>query len=232
MRYGCEFLSFTQDADGVTATVQDEGGKTSEISAQYLVGCDGGTSTVRKQLGIALEGEGNMLQLCQALFRCDELFERIPIGKGRHYHVADDQRDAADRAGLDAALHPAFDRRKDEDMSADVREDRRACRCNTRCSTSAMWRQNLLLAERYGEGRVFLAGDAVASGDPDRRARHEHAASATPSTCRGSSPRRSQGWGGPKLLPAYETERRQVGDQQRRGLASCHARAAQVARRL
>ena len=60
-------------------------------AAQYLVGCDGGASTVRKQLGITLAGEGNLLQLCQALYRCDELYERIPIGKGRHYHVADDR---------------------------------------------------------------------------------------------------------------------------------------------
>ena len=59
--------------------------------AQYLVGCDGGSSIVRKQLGIELSGEGNMLQLRQALYRCDDLFERIPIGKGRHYHVADAQ---------------------------------------------------------------------------------------------------------------------------------------------
>ncbi|CAN5555529.1 hypothetical protein BH23ACT7_BH23ACT7_14240 [soil metagenome] len=27
----------------------------------------------------------------EALFRCDDLYERIPIGKGRHYHVADDK---------------------------------------------------------------------------------------------------------------------------------------------
>ena len=89
VRYGCEFMSFAQDAGSVTAQVKTGNGKTSELSAHYLVGCDGGTSAVRKQLGIKLEGEANILQLRQALYRCDELFERIPIGKGRHYHVAD-----------------------------------------------------------------------------------------------------------------------------------------------
>ena len=44
---------------------------------------------MRRQLGIKLQGEANLLQLRQALYRCDDLFERIPIGKGRHYHVAD-----------------------------------------------------------------------------------------------------------------------------------------------
>ena len=82
VRYGHEFLSFKQDPDGVTATVRSTGGAVSDIRSQYLVGCDGGTSTVRKQLGIELQGE-QLLQLCQALYRCDELYDRIPIGKGR-----------------------------------------------------------------------------------------------------------------------------------------------------
>ena len=60
-----------------------------DITARYLAGCDGGASAVRKQLGIGLTGEGNLLELRQALYRCDGLYERIPIGKGRHYHVAD-----------------------------------------------------------------------------------------------------------------------------------------------
>src|SRR5690242_5417179 len=90
VRYGCEFVSFKQDANSVTAKV-NEAGKTSLTTAKYLIGCDGGNSNVRKQLDIKLIGEGNILQLRQALYRCDDLFERIAIGKGRHYHVVDNQ---------------------------------------------------------------------------------------------------------------------------------------------
>src|SRR3954468_3723228 len=90
VRYGHELLSFTQDAASVTATLRDLNGKVSEISAAYLVGCDGGASVVRKQLGIKLAGnEDWMLQLRQSLHYCEGLFDNIPIGKGRHYHVAD-----------------------------------------------------------------------------------------------------------------------------------------------
>ena len=74
--------------NGVRAQVKTAAGAL-ELSANYLVGCDGGGSAVRRQLGIKLSGEANLLQLRQALYRCDDLFERIPIGKGRHYHVAD-----------------------------------------------------------------------------------------------------------------------------------------------
>src|SRR5205085_4324790 len=56
VRYGCEFLSFTQDRAGVKAKVKTAEETMSEINALYLVGCDGGASLVRKQLGIALQG--------------------------------------------------------------------------------------------------------------------------------------------------------------------------------
>src|SRR5512138_3795618 len=42
VRYGCELLSFVEDAAGVTATVRTAGAGTAAISARYLVGCDGG----------------------------------------------------------------------------------------------------------------------------------------------------------------------------------------------
>ncbi len=90
VRYGCEFLSLRQDGAGVTARVQTPDG-TQDIRAAYLVGCDGGGSPVRRELDIGLAGEGNLLGLRQALFRCDELFDRLPIGHGpghgRHYHL-------------------------------------------------------------------------------------------------------------------------------------------------
>ena len=92
IRYDTEFLSLTEDEAAVTAEVKTRKGART-IRAAYLVGCDGGASSVRKHLGIELRGEGDILQLRQALFRCDELYDKIPIAggpsKGRHYHVAD-----------------------------------------------------------------------------------------------------------------------------------------------
>src|SRR5437879_9284659 len=67
VRYGCEFLSLEQDASGVTARVRNGAGPVASLRAAYLVGCDGGASRVRKELGIGLGGEGNRLQLSQWL---------------------------------------------------------------------------------------------------------------------------------------------------------------------
>jgi 2-polyprenyl-6-methoxyphenol hydroxylase-like FAD-dependent oxidoreductase len=55
---GAELSDFRQDAGGVTATV---GG--TQIRAQYLAGCDGGRSTVRKALGLRLHGQTPDIQL-------------------------------------------------------------------------------------------------------------------------------------------------------------------------
>src|SRR5258707_5953963 len=90
VRYGTEFLDFVENPDSVTARLRGRDG-TAEITAPYLAGCDGGGSSIRKQLGIGLMGHGNILELRQALYRCDDLYESIPIGKGRHFHVADAQ---------------------------------------------------------------------------------------------------------------------------------------------
>ena len=74
----------------------------------------------------------------------------------------------------------------------------------------APWRQNLLLAERYGEGRVFLAGDAVHLMIPTGGlGMNSGVGDATDLAWKLAAT--LQGWGGPGLLASYEIERRQVG---------------------
>ena len=215
VRYGCEFVSLTQDETGVTAEVRELGGSTSKIRAAYLVGCDGGASPVRKQLGIKLRGEGNILQLRQALYYCEELFDKIPIGngpgKGRHYHVADGQatflimQDSTKHWTLHAVVE------KDEDMAAQF-EKTVAVPVKYEMLYVGQWKQNLLLADRYGHGRVFLAGDSAHLVIPT--------GGLGMNTGVGDAIDLSwklagtlQGWGGPNLLASYEVERRQIGDR-------------------
>jgi 2-polyprenyl-6-methoxyphenol hydroxylase-like FAD-dependent oxidoreductase len=208
VRYGCEFVSFSQDADGITAELND-GGKTSVVRAQYLAGCDGGASQVRKQLGIALQGEGNILQLRQALYRCDELFDRIPIGKGRHYHVADTH--ATQLILQDDTRHFTLHSvvEKDEDM-ATMFEKTIAMPLRYEMQWVGEWRQNLLLAERFAERRVLLAGDAVHLMIPTGGlGMNSGVGDAVDLGWKLAAT--LHGWGGPGLLASYEAERRPVG---------------------
>jgi len=208
VRYGCEFLSFRQDNGSVSARIKTGKGD-AELRAHYLVGCDGGASTVRRQLGIKLEGEANILQLRQALYRCDDLFERIPIGKGRHYHVADAHSSflIVQDSTRHFTLHAVVESNAE---MATMFEATVAMPVQYEMLSCAPWRQNLLLAERYGEGRVFLAGDAVHLVIPTGGlGMNSGVGDAADLAWKLAAT--LQGWGGPKLLASYETERRQVG---------------------
>jgi 2-polyprenyl-6-methoxyphenol hydroxylase-like FAD-dependent oxidoreductase len=214
VRFGCEFLSFTQDASGVTAQVKTHVG-TETIRAAYLAGCDGGASAVRKQLGIKLRGEANLLEQRQALYRCDELFERMPIGKGpghgRHYHVADGHNSflIMQDSTKHFTLHGVVER--DEDMKT-LFERIVGVPVKYEMLTCNPWRQNLLLAERYHEGRVFLAGDAVHLVIPTGGlGMNSGVGDAIDLSWKLAAT--LQGWGGPNLLRSYEIERRQIGDR-------------------
>ena len=214
VRFGCELLSFEQNNSGVTATVRSAD-TTETIRADYLVGCDGGGSTVRKQLGIKLRGESNLLELRQALYRCDELYGRLPIGAGpghgRHYHVADGHNSflIMQDSTKHWTLHAVVER--DEDMKTlfaqivgtPVRFEMLTCN---------PWRQNLLLAERFQDGRVFLAGDAVHLVIPTGGlGMNGGVGDAIDLSWKLAAT--LQGWGGPNLLRSYEIERRQIGER-------------------
>jgi len=209
VKYGCELESFTQDEHGVTARGEDF-----EIKSQYLVGCDGGGSVVRKQLGIGMSGE-NLSELRQALYRCDELFDRIPIGPGpghgRHYHVADERwrflimQDSTKHW----TLHAVVD---DDAQMAHEFERTIGVPVKYEMLYVGKWRQNLLLADRYQEGRVFLAGDAVHLMIPTGGlGMNSGVGDAIDLGWKLAATLR--GWGGPGLLASYEIERRAIGER-------------------
>jgi 2-polyprenyl-6-methoxyphenol hydroxylase-like FAD-dependent oxidoreductase len=209
VRFGHEFLSFAQDAASVTATVRTADRAETTIAAKYLVGCDGGSSGVRKQLSIALNGEGNIMQLRQALFHCPELYARIPIGKGRHYHVADAQatqlimQDDTRHFTLHSVVETDADMRAMFEKTCAMPVQYEILSCNE-------WRQNLLLADRYWDGRVLLAGDAVHLVIPTGGlGMNSGVGDAVDLGWKLAAT--LQGWGGPGLLASYEAERRPVG---------------------
>jgi 2-polyprenyl-6-methoxyphenol hydroxylase-like FAD-dependent oxidoreductase len=209
VRYGCELVDFWQDANSVTVTTRSVDGKVETRRCGYLAGCDGGTSTVRKKLGIKLEGRGGIRQLVQVTFRSEELYERIVTGKGRHYQFADATGSSMVAQGtrkeftLHSSLPPDTDFRP-------VIQDLIGFPCDFEIRHVIPWRHHLLVAERYREGRVVLAGDAVHLVIPT--------GGLGMNTGVGDAFDLSwklagtiQGWGGPGLLDGYEQERRPIG---------------------
>jgi 2-polyprenyl-6-methoxyphenol hydroxylase-like FAD-dependent oxidoreductase len=211
VRFGCELISFTQDANSVTATVvQGKDAAQETVRASYLAGCDGGSSTVRKQLGIQLQGEGNIRKLRQALFRCDALYERIPMGKGRHYHIAEGPlfpfiilQDSTRHWTLHAAAT------SDAEM-ADIFKKSLAMPIEFEMLSVNEWTQHLLCAERYSDGRVFVAGDAAHLVIPTGGlGMNTGVGDAVDLSWKLAA--ELAGWCGPRLLDSYEAERRPIG---------------------
>jgi 2-polyprenyl-6-methoxyphenol hydroxylase-like FAD-dependent oxidoreductase len=210
VRFGCELVSYSQDAGSVSARVRTTKGREETIRAAYLVGCDGGSSTVRKQLGIRLHGQGNIRDLRQALFHCPELYERIAMGKGRHYHIAEGPlfpfiilQDSTQHwtlhaaAASDGEMVEIFKRSLDMPIAFEM-------------LSVNEWTQHLLCAERYGEGRVFIAGDAahlvIPTGGLGMNTGVGDAIDLSWKLAATLA-----GWGGPQLLASYEHERRPIG---------------------
>jgi 2-polyprenyl-6-methoxyphenol hydroxylase-like FAD-dependent oxidoreductase len=202
-----ELVDFTQDDTGVTAKLLLADGTTTEARADYLVGCDGASSTVRERLGFVLEGD-SLLEMCQALFTSEDLLERIPIGVGRHYHIADNThsfmivQDDKKHFSMHATVA------KDEEM-APLFERMVGFPFTYKQLYVGRWRQRLMLVNKYRDRRVFLAGDSahlvIPTGGLGMNTGHADAVDLSWKLAAVL-----HGWGGPALLDSYEVERRPV----------------------
>jgi 2-polyprenyl-6-methoxyphenol hydroxylase-like FAD-dependent oxidoreductase len=82
LRFGTELVALAQDEQAVTATILDRRtGATTEVRAGYVVGADGGRSSVRELVGIEIVGPSDLEHHASILFRAD-LWSIL--GKRRH----------------------------------------------------------------------------------------------------------------------------------------------------
>lgn len=83
IEYGCEFVSFDQNDEGVRVTLRSV--KTVEervIEADYLVGADGGRSAVREAMGARMEGRSNLSRNYNIIFHAPGLGDAHAHGPG------------------------------------------------------------------------------------------------------------------------------------------------------
>jgi len=215
-RWGTAFEELRQDAEGVTAVLRRAAdGGTEEVRARFLVGCDGGTSTVRKCLGIGLEGQARVMQRFMTHFRSEARDVLQRFGIAWHYQspagtlIAQDDRDTW-----------TLQTRWPEDLAPEQVDPQTLLRGFAGCEfpheilVANAWTPHLLVAESYGTGRVFLAGDAA----------HQYIPTGGYGMNTGIGDACDLGWklaavlqgfGGPGLLASYDAERRPVGRRNR-----------------
>lgn len=172
LRYGTEVVSWTQDADVVTATLRDADGSEYTVQADYLVAADGYTSPIRTQLGIPLEGRGKVGHLYVITFEAD-LSPYFAEGEfsvvalpGTGTSIIYDGTTATlwvdyypDEGETEADFS---DQRCVERVRAAVGVPDLECRV----VNARPFALNHQLAERYKDGRVILAGDAAHACPP------------------------------------------------------------------
>ena len=206
LRYGHEVAGFTQDAEGVSIQAIGPQGEAA-FRAKYLVGCDGGRSVVRKALGIALNGTGGMREMTQVIFWSEQLYENIKAGKGRHYALMGGGALTAQGSRKEFTFHNSLP--ADSDFDAVIAKYI-GFPCDVKITQIVRWKHHLLLADRYRDGRVLIAGDAahlvIPSGGLGMNTGVGDAFDLGWKLA-GTI----HGWGGPKLLDSYEAERRPVG---------------------
>ena len=170
LRQGTEMMSFTQAHDGVTARVQDrEGGEDYTIQADYMIAADGADSAIREQLGIARVGIGHIRTIRSVLFRCEEAARYLDAGV-QQFEIEQPDFKAFLTQYPDGRWVLMFgddlERSEDDLLSAIGRALGREMMVET--ITTGRWEMAGRIAERYREGRVFLAGDAAHQLPPTR----------------------------------------------------------------
>ncbi|MFG3192778.1 FAD-dependent monooxygenase [Streptomyces omiyaensis] len=230
--------AFEQDPDGVTVRLTGDDGAGEELRTGYLVGCDGAHSTVRKGLGLAFEGgafpeeymlgdvevdwdlpEGYGLRSVRLdeTGAVDDVLVCIPLPGRRRYRMSmrvPPELSAGERTpgaavahGLDATRAPGL-----ADIQAVL--DRLAPRRTTASALrwASVFRISHRIVDRYGDGRVFVAGDAA----------HIHPPTGAQGMNTGIQDACNLAWklalavagaASPALLASYDAERRPVGEE-------------------
>lgn len=238
---GTRVASFQQDTDGVTATLESPQGSET-VRAQYLVGCDGAHSMVRKTLGLTFEGAAFAEQYMLADVEVDWA---VPRGYGiRSMHVTDGATDdllvciplpgkcryrmsmlvpdelATTGAGAVDGVEHGFDVGGAESDRAPTLPhvqavlDRLSPEPTTASNLrwSSVFKISHRIVDSYGGGRVFVAGDAA----------HIHPPTGAQGMNTGIQDAHNLAWkialavsgaASPTLLGSYDAERRPVGEE-------------------
>ena len=217
LRYGSELTAFAETADGVVAQVRDAAtGETDDITADYLVGTDGGASLVRERAGITMSGNPALTYTTNVMFRCADFPSLHDKGRGYRFIFIGPEGTwltiVAINGGDRFRMSIVGSADKVTHTEADIRNalERAMGRAFDYEILSVMrWVRRELVADSYGTQRVFIAGDAAHLMSPTGGfGMNTGIQDAVDLGWKLEAALR--GWGGDELLRSYELERRPV----------------------
>lgn len=224
-RFGWKFVDFLQGEREVVCRIADvRTGREEEVRADWLVGCDGASSVVRKGIGVDYEGDGGV----ERLFMGGSMLAihlRLnppadagwPAASWQYWTINPEIRTLT--AAIDGrdeyVCHVGIDAPRDF-LESEVRDMvGRAVGTQADCvaeiKSAVPWKAGFrLLAQKYRVGRVLIAGDAAHLFTPTGGlGMNTGVDDAINLAWKLAAVYR--GWAGPDLLESYEAERRPVG---------------------
>jgi 2-polyprenyl-6-methoxyphenol hydroxylase-like FAD-dependent oxidoreductase len=164
IRRGCEVVGLSQDDQGVTVDLADG----TPLRSRYLVGCDGGRSTVRKLLGVAFPGEPARREWLSGEVELTASPEEVATAVTEVRETQKGFGVGPSGEGLYRVVVPAEAVTGDRSIPPTLEEIKQRLRMFAGTDFgvhSPRWLSRFgdatRLAERYRTGRVLLAGDAA-----------------------------------------------------------------------
>ncbi|MEP6790046.1 MAG: FAD-dependent oxidoreductase [Ramlibacter sp.] len=233
-----QVTAFIQKPGGVDATALDLDSNTQRrISCRYLVGCDGGASGVRKQIGAKLEGTAVIQRVQSTYIRAPELAALIPGKRAWSYYSVNPRR-CGTMFAIDGhetwLVHNHLNAEEPEFDSVDRDQAIRNILgvgpdFKYEVISKEDWVGRRLVADRFRDRNVFLAGDAAHLWVP-YAGFGMNAGIADAVNLAWVLAARLQGWADEGILDAYEAERQPITEQVSR-FAMDHAQKMIKARR-
>lgn len=216
-----QVLDISQASDGVEATLLDINTNTQrKLRARYLVGCDGGSSGVRKQMGAKLEGTAVIQRVQSTFIRAPKLRAMLPGRPAWCYYSVNPRRCGTVFAidGHDTWLvHNHLNAEEPEFDSVDRDQSIRDILgvgpdFEYEVISKEDWVGRRLVANRFRHGNVFIAGDAAHLWVP-YAGYGMNAGIADATNLAWLLAARLQGWASESMLDAYEAERQPITEQ-------------------
>jgi 2-polyprenyl-6-methoxyphenol hydroxylase-like FAD-dependent oxidoreductase len=215
--WGHELTSLQDEGSHVIATLRADDGESVQVRAQYLAGCDGSHSLVRRQVGVRLEGQPNILSALK-YHVVAPLKSVARAGLASFYWFVNGSFDAGASVILNAldaadgwgfACYPVPEEIDDQD-SASVKDLLIAAigePVPIRFVSGGRWTMHALVAPQFRVDRVFLVGDA-AHLMPNLGGFGMNSSLLDAVDLGWKLAARLAGWGGERLLDSYDGERR------------------------
>jgi 2-polyprenyl-6-methoxyphenol hydroxylase-like FAD-dependent oxidoreductase len=216
LMFNAELEDAEQSADGVVATVRNlTDGEPFNVRCRYLVGADGARSRARAIIGVRMQGEHAFALNHSVILRIPELSRTPPERRAIMYWIINPAApavmgpmDGEGRWYFGVTLPPAVNDLDDETIH------RRVCdavgrNVDIEILTRDIWAAHRLIADRYRNGRIILAGDACHL-HPPFGGYGMNLGIADGVDLGWKLAATIEGWGGPALLDSYEIERRAV----------------------